>query len=456
MNRFLLLSVLGLSMLTSFGQDATTIRALYNESLRHGQSYELLHDLTKNIGARLPGSPAAASAVGWGRDVMTSWEFDSVWLQPVMVPRWVRGQAEVARIRLSKKRDSINVNVCALGLSTGTGPDGVRAHVLEVKSLDELKLLSSREVKGKIVFFNGPMDPAILTPFKAYENAVPQRVDGASTAARLGATGVVVRSMNPTIDDYPHTGAMRYADDAPRIPAVAISTRDAELLSKLLKEDKDLSFYFETHCENFGMVQSYNVIGQIKGGEYADQIIVVGGHLDSWDLAEGAHDDGTGSVQAMEAVRLIKAIGYRPRRTIRAVLFMAEESGVWGGKEYGRIAQQKNEKHLAAIESDQGGFSPRGFAMQGDEKNLALISGWKNLFAPYGITDFMKEEAGADIDPLKDQGTFLLGLYPDPQSYFDYHHTSQDTFDKVSRRELELGAAAMASMIYLIDYNGLK
>lgn len=257
-------------------------------------------------------------------------------------------------------------------------------------------------------------------------------------------------------EDYPHTGGLRYALNIPKIPAIAISTKHADQLSRLIASDKDLQFYFETHCETFPDAPSFNVIGEITGSEYPDEIITVGGHLDSWDLAQGAHDDGTGCVQSMEVLRLMKMMGYKPKHTIRAVMFMNEENGLRGGLEYARQAELKKEKHIAALESDDGGFTPRGFTMSADAVAKSRLKSWKPLFEPYGLTDFDQDGAGADIGPLEPQGIPTIGFLPDSQRYFDYHHTREDTLDKVSKRELELGAAAMTALVYLIDQHGLK
>lgn len=455
--RYFLLGVLMFAFLVSGAQltDEQFIRKIYDEALAKGQSYEMLEHLCTKIGPRLSGSPGAAAAVEWSRHVMQAYGFDSVWLQPVMVPHWVRGKKEIGRIVNSKKLGSETVNICALGGSVGTGAGGVLANVVEVKTWDELKQLGEKGVKGKIVFFNRPMDPKLIPMFSSYGGAVDQRANGASEAAKLGAVGVIVRSMGVNLEDYPHTGSLRYALNVPKIPAVAIATRHAEVLSELLKDDKDLKFYFETHCETLPDAPSFNVIGELKGTERPDEVIIVGGHLDSWDLGQGAHDDGAGCVQSIEVLRLFKAMGYRPKRTIRAVMFMNEENGLRGGVEYANQAKLKNEKHIAAIESDRGGFTPRGFTVPTQPKAKAKVQSWKPLLEPYGLTDFNQEGGGADISPLAPQGVPLMGYLPDSQRYFNFHHTAEDTFDKVDKRELELGAAAMAAIIYLIDRYGL-
>lgn len=435
-------------------KDEAAIKQIFDEALGKGKSYEMLYDLSVNIGARLSGSPGAAAAVEWSRHVMEGFDFDSVWLQPVLVPHWVRGQKEVGRI-ISKKVGTVDVNVCALGGSIGTGPSGISAGIIEVKSFDELKMLGTG-VKGKIVFFNRPMNPTQVQTFTAYGGAVEQRANGAAEAAKLGAVAALVRSMGSNLEDYPHTGSMRYAPNVTKIPALAISTKHAALLSRLLKDDKDVQVYLENHSVTLEDAPSFNVVGEIRGSEYPDEIIVVGGHLDSWDIGQGAHDDGAGCVQSIEVLRLFKQMGYKPKRTIRAVMFMNEENGLRGGLKYAELAAKNNEKHVAAIESDRGGFVPRGFTVPTDAAAKAKVRSWKPLLEPYGLTDFSSEGGGADIGPLANQGVPLIGFLPDSQRYFDYHHTAEDTIDKVNKRELELGAASMAALVYLIDQYGLK
>jgi carboxypeptidase Q len=436
--------------------DQASIKEIFDQALAKGKSYEMLRELCVNIGPRLSGSPGAAAAVEWSRHKMEDLGFDSVWLQPVMVPHWVRGQQEIGRIINSKKIGTKEVAVTSLGGSIGTGPSGISAGIVEVKNFDELKQLGAKAVQGKIVFFNRPMDPTKINTFAAYSGAVDQRGNGAVEAAKLGAVAVIVRSMGSGIEEYPHTGGMRYATGVKLIPAVAISTKHAELLSKLLKDEKELQFYVETHCEILDDAPSFNVVGEIKGGEYKDEIILVGGHLDSWDLAQGAHDDGAGCVQAIEVLRLFKAMGYKPKRTIRAVMFMNEENGLRGGSKYAELALQNKEKHMAAMESDRGGFAPRGFTMSATESAKAMIRSWKPLLEPYDLWDFNQEGGGADIGPLASHGVALIGYLPDSQRYFSVHHTPEDTIDKVDKRELELGAASMAALVYLMDTYGVR
>ena len=430
--------------------DSTNIKQFFNSALTQGKSYEWLRDLTQNIGGRLSGSPEAQKAVEWGEKVMKEVGLDSVWLQPVMVPHWVRGEKEEAYYTVNGTKKE--VPICALGFSVATPKNGIRAEVIEVKSLEEAEQLGD-QMKGKIVFFNRPFDNTLINTFRAYGGCVDQRVGGAAVCGKYGAVGVIVRSMTNSIDDEPHTGTMSYKD-LPKeqyIPTAAISSRAAEYLSEDLKSNPKLNFYFKQHCKTLPDAPSFNVVGQIKGSESPEKIIVVGGHLDSWDLGEGAHDDGSGIVQSLEVAYLFKKNNIKPKNTIRIVFFMNEENGTRGAKEYARLTKVNKEIHVGGLESDAGGHTPRGFSIDANASNTELVKSWKNLLAPYGLHDLIKGGSGADISPLKDDGVTLVGYRPDSQRYFDYHHTSRDTFDKVNKRELELGSASMTSIIYLMD-----
>ncbi|WP_431164949.1 M20/M25/M40 family metallo-hydrolase [Tenacibaculum halocynthiae] len=431
-------------------KDSTNIKHLFNTALTQGKSYEWLRDLTSNIGGRLSGSPEAAKAVIWGEKIMNEVGLDSVWLQPVMVPHWVRGEKEEANYTINGNK--IDVPICALGFSIATPTNGITAEVIEVKSLEEAKKLGDK-AKGKIVFFNGAFDNTLIHTFKAYGGCVGQRFAGASVVGPFGAKGMIVRSMTNGINDYPHTGSMGYGDIAKehQIPAAAISSRGAENLSKHLKNNPNLKFYFKQSCKTLPDAPSFNVVGEIKGIVNPDKIMVVGGHLDSWDLGDGAHDDGTGIVQSLEVAYLFKKNNIKPKNTIRIVFFMNEENGMKGATEYARLAKENGELHIGALESDAGGHTPRGFSIDANQKNVHLLQSWKKLLAPYGLHDIDKGGSGADIGPLKDDHVTLVGYRPDSQRYFDYHHTVTDTFDKVNKRELELGSASMASIIYLMD-----
>ena len=437
--------------------DSLQLRDIYKTSLTNGKSYQWLDYLSNEIGGRLSGSLNAELAVEYTKSQLEILGLDRVWLQPVMVPKWVRGNPEFSYIEIAPGQ-TIPVNLCALGGSVATPLEGIKAKVIEVQSVDEIKTKSRSEIEGKIVFLNRPMRADLISTFEAYGGCVNQRYNGAKEAAKLGALGTVVRSMNLRLDNLPHTGAMSYGDTAvkDRIPSAAISTNDAERLSGLLKLDPDIKFYFKQNCRQLKDVQSYNVIGEITGTQYPNQIIVVGAHLDSWDLGDGSHDDGAGCVQSMDVLRLLKQTGVRPKRTIRVVLFMNEENGLRGGLKYAKVAKQKGEKHIFALESDSGGFTPRGFSFDGPDYKISQILNWKSLFEPYLIHYFKKGGSGADIGPLKDESVVLAGLAPDSQRYFDHHHASNDTFDAVNKRELELGAATMTALVYLVDKYGFN
>ena len=440
-------------------KDSTIIKQIFDTSLTDGASYEWLDYMSNNIGSRLSGSLGAELAVTFTKEQMEELGIDKVWLQPVMVPKWTRGAQEYSYIETSPGVTSL-ADICALGGSVPTPYGGLKAAVVEVKNFEELRGLGREIIEGKIVFYNRPMQDNLIQTMNAYGGAVDQRYSGAEEAAKYGAVGVIVRSMNLSQDDFPHTGAMSYGDTPEhlRIPACAISTNGANYLSVTLKLQPDLLFYFSQNCKTYPDVQSYNVIGEITGSENSNKFIVVGGHLDSWDLGDGSHDDGAGCVQSMEVLRILKKIGYQPKHTIRAVMFMNEENGLRGGTKYATEAKRKNEHHLFALESDSGGFTPRGFSFDASDTNFAKIKSWDVLFEPYLINRFVKGGSGADIGPLKNEGmaTVLAGLNPDSQRYFDYHHAANDTFDKVNKRELELGAAAMTSIIYLMDKYDLK
>ncbi|RXR23433.1 M28 family peptidase [Flavobacterium stagni] len=435
--------------------DAEMLDRIHKTALTQGHCYQWLDDLSNKVGARLSGSEGAAKGVKYTQEQLNQLGLDKVYLQEVMVPKWERGEKEVAYLNLGKKR--LDLSICALGMSVATPKNGLEAQVIEVKSLDELKALGADKVKGKIIFFNRPMDPEQIETFRAYGGCVDQRSSGAREAGKLGAVGVIVRSMNLRLDDLPHTGMTNYGDtpENQRIPAAAVSTLDANALSDALKTNPNATLFFRQTCVNKGEVLSYNVIGEITGTEFPNQIMVVGGHLDSWDLGDGSHDDGAGCVQSMEVLELFKKIGYKPKHTIRAVLFMNEENGVKGGLQYEAEVQRKGEQHVFALESDAGGFAPRGFSFEIDDANFGQVGLWKPLFEPYLIHLFRKGHSGVDIGPLKSPKIVKAGLQPDSQRYFDHHHAANDTFDAVNKRELELGAAAMTSLIYLFDKYGI-
>ena len=453
------LALLVVIFFTYFGfsqsNDQEQIKKLYDAALTQGKGYDWLNYLSNQIGGRLSGSVQAQQAVNYTKSQLDSLGLDKVWLQPVMVPKWVRGTPEFAYFETTPGTTT-NVAICALGGSVATPSNGIKANIIEVNGIEELATLGKDKIQGKIVFFNKPMDPTQINTFNAYSNCVDQRYSGALEASKYGALGVIVRSMNLRLDDFPHTGSMGYGEQPidNRIPAAAISTNAADLLSTSLLLNPEINFYFKQNCKQFEDVESYNVIGEIRGSSKPEEIIVVGGHLDSWDLGDGSHDDGAGCVQSMEVLNLFKKTGYKPKRTVRVVLFMNEENGLRGGTKYAEVTKATNERHIFALESDSGGFTPRGFTFDSSNKDFEKIISWKPLFEPYLVHYFEKGESGADIGPLKKEGLILAGLRPDSQRYFDYHHAENDTFEHVNKRELELGSASMASLIYLVDTYG--
>lgn len=434
--------------------DSLTIRKIANEVLTNGKAYDNLRFLCKKIGPRLSGSANAQKAVEATARMLKEAGADTVYLQPCMVPHWVRGAKEKGYIQMADGTRK-NLNLCALGNSVGSGKKGVNAGIMEIRSFAELDKLGAAIIKGKIVFFNFPMNPTYIETFTAYGESGSSRTTGPSKAAKYGAIAVMVRSLASNADDYPHTGVTIYTDSLPKIPAVAISTNDAEWLSRQLKMKMQLTGFIQTNCAILPDAPSFNVVGEIRGTQFPEEIISVGGHLDSWDLAEGAQDDGAGIVQSIEVLRAIKTVVSKPQRTIRAVMFMNEENGGRGAEKYLELAKANKEKHLFGLESDAGGFTPRGFGFDVSEKAFEKITGWKNLFYPYGASNFTKGGGGADIGPLKTIGAGVCGLRPDSQRYFDVHHASTDVFENVSRRELHLGALNMAALVYLVDKNGL-
>ncbi len=458
-----MLFLLGLMLslrISAASPDSVQIRQIYSDILRHGRCYGWLDTLCNQIGGRVSGSTQAEQAVAWGKQVMESLKPDRVYLQECMVPHWVRGPKGSEKCimisRSAKKRD---LRITALGGSIGTKGKAIRAGVIEVKTFEELAALVKGKVSGKIVFFNRAMNPEFINTFEAYGDAVNQRGRGAIEAAKVGAIGVIVRSMSVGINNHPHTGAMRYVDTITKIPAVAVSTADAEVLSQTLKTDPNTEISLALECEKLPDVKSYNVIGELRGSTYPDEIITVGGHLDSWETGTGAHDDGAGVVQSMEVLAAFRRLNIHPERTIRIVLFMNEENGLRGGTAYTEAAkaeQSSGKKHIAAIETDAGGFTPRGINVEPNGHGMAQFSAYAPLFHPYFADRIESGDGGADISGLKALGTVLMELMPDSQRYFDVHHAETDVFESVNRRELEMGAATVAGMVWLLTKYGVR
>jgi carboxypeptidase Q len=448
----------------SVGEDSIMIKKISDEILTNGKAYDNLRHLTKQIGARLSGSPQMVKAEKWGLQLMKESGADNAWLQECMVPHWVRGGKEKAVVTYNRALKGARVvhlfrkqlDVLALGNSEGTKNKDLTAKVVLVNSFDDLEKKKD-SVKGMIVFYNYKFNPTYVNTFRSYGEASTYRGSGPGRAAKYGAVAILVRSMSHSVDNNPHTGATRYDSAYARIPALAVGLRDADWLSNQLENEKVFSVTIRNNAHFLPDTIGHNVIGELKGTEFPDEIITVGGHFDSWDPGEGAHDDGAGCVQTIEILRALKAIAYKPKRTIRFVLFANEENGLRGGNKYAEEAKAKNEKHIFALESDAGGFTPRAFGLTMTDEQFTKVSQWKRLIAPYGCSEFNRGGGGADIGPLRRAmpTTALGGLSPDSQRYFDFHHARNDVFEAVNKRELELGAINMAALIYLIDKYGL-
>lgn len=431
----------------SYKEDSVQFRSIAKEVMNHSLAYENLRSLTKGIGHRLSGSEGYDKAVEWSVQKLLEAGADRVWKQPVVVPVWVRGKESLQFKNDEGKWET--VKMLSLGNSEGTNGKDVIAEVIAVRDFDEFNQLKPEQVKGKIVLFNYPFKKELINTFEAYSDASKYRSQSASAVSKKGGIGVIVRSMSTADSDVPHTGGMRYEEGINKIPAIAIGTKTADLLEKLARSKK-LVVKINSNCGMKGEKSTFNVLGEITGKK-TNSVIVVAGHLDSWDVGEGAHDDGSGIVQSIEVLRTFKTLGLKNNNTIRVICYANEENGVKGGSTYANELNTVEEPHLFAIESDAGGFTPRGFSLDMTEEKKFQIQSWKDLFIPYQAVDFYRTGGGVDIGPLKKHKVPLAGLLPDSQRYFDLHHNENDTFEKVNKRELELGATIMAQLVYMVD-----
>jgi len=461
-----LYSIIYLSILTYFTSAITAQNAnknnftnyqkvadsLISRSLSDLKGYGWLKELC-DIGPRLSGSENSLRAIYWAKEKMESLGFDSVWLQPVMVPKWVRNDIETAFVSHSQKYKGRKLSIASFGGSIATPSNGITGEVIEVKSFDELKFLGNK-IKGKIVFYNRPFDKSLVSTFEAYGKAVDQRTRGAIEAAKYGAVASIVRSITSKDDNIPHTGIMYYDDSVTKIPHAAIGVLDADFLSSAIKEEPNLKITLTMNCENLPDVLSYNVIGEIKGSSLPNEVIVLGGHFDSWDKGCGAHDDGAPCILTMEVLDLFKRINIKPKRTIRCVLFINEENGLRGGIEYGKYADSAKVKHIAAIEADRGAFTPRGFNVTTDSTTIKKLQEWLPILNKSHIDWIRPGGSGGDVAQIKNAKA-LFGFVPDDQRYMDVHHSENDVFEAVHPREMQLGTAALAILAYLLSEEGL-
>lgn len=448
---FIVSILLAKSLFSQEKEDSVVISKIYSYHLTEGKSYLNLRSLCKDVGCRLSGSKEAEKSVEWAKQAMIKAGADTVFMVPCLVPHWVRGKKEQCELYYDSKKTPLSV--CALGGSVATPVSGIKAKVIEVSSFEELEKLGTEKIKGNIVFYNVSFDQTFVHTGNAYGKAVKFR-SGASMAAKYGAVASITKSMTTSDNDFPHTGMMRYDTlIKQKIPAFAISAKGAKKLSDLLTRDKTVELFLFSDCKTLPDMPSNSVVGEIHGKEASNEIIVVGGHLDSWDLGDGAHDDGAGIVQSIEVLAAFKKLGIKNKRTIRVIAYMNEENGVRGGETYALAAAKENKKHIAALESDMGGFSPRAIGVEAKQDTLMYYKKWQPLFEPYYV--FIKYGGGgADISKLIKLGVPQFSFEPDSQRYFDFHHTADDTFENVNKRELELGAATISSFIYLLDKYG--
>jgi carboxypeptidase Q len=433
------------------------VHKIIDHALYNSRAYEHLAYLTDNIGPRLSGSKGADLAVKWTTRQLRSWGIETR-NEAVMVPRWVRG---AERARLVSHNDQ-RIVLTALGGSVATPAEGITADVIEVTSFEQLDQLGKeKKIKGKIVFYEKAMDMALVESgraFEAYGQAVVFRGSGASRAAEHGAVAAVIRSVASASLRTPHTGSLRYEEKQPKIPAAAMTTEDAGLVHRLLAKGEKVRMHLVLTPRTLPDVQSANVIAEIRGSERPDEVVLIGGHLDSWDLGTGAIDDGSGCAMVMESLRILKELGIRPKRTIRGVLFMNEENGLRGGRKYFENAAKREEvqKHVAAIETDAGAATPTGFITTLEGRELDAIKtrlAVLDRIAP--MTFSSSRQTGADTSPLTGAGVPGFGLVPDPRHYFDFHHTPADTLDKVDPKALAQNTAAIAAIAYILAEEGL-
>jgi hypothetical protein len=429
---------------------ASAQELLIDHILKNSRAYDHLSYLSDKVGPRLSGSQNAEKAVRWTTEQFRSWGID-VRNERVMVPHWVRG---VERGRLVSHDQPLVLTT--LGGSVATPAGGITADVVEVTSYEELEKLGRAKIAGKIVYYHAAFDMGLVESgraFEAYGKAVQFRGLGASRAAEYGAVAAVIRSVATASLRSPHTGSMRYEEGKPKIPAAALATEDGDLVHRLLARGERVRMHLTLTPRTLPDVPSANVIAEIRGSEHPEEIVLIGGHLDSWDLGTGAIDNGSGCAMVMETMRVIKELGLRPKRTIRAVLFMNEENGLRGGRAYfaGAARREELHRHIAAIESDAGAATPTGFITTYEGKSLEALQFRTNVLqriAPMKFTS--SKHTGADTTPLVDAGIPGFGLVPEPRHYFDYHHSAADTLDKVDPQALAQNTAAIAGLAWIL------
>jgi carboxypeptidase Q len=435
-------------------QLVSEIKQVQQAALTSDYAYARLAYLCNNIGPRLSGSPQAQGAVNYVAAELRKLGLD-VKLEKVSVPHWVRGQetGELTGFAGLTPNTTQKIVLTALGGSVATPKEGISAEVVVVSNFDELQALGRERVAGKIVLFNAKFDQQLADngfPGQAYGQAVIYRGIGASAAARLGAVAALNRSAGGADYRLPHTGALRYADDAPKIPAAAVASEDADLLAYLTKEGP-VKMHLVLTPQTLADEPSFNVVADLKGSEQPEQIVIVSGHLDSWDLGTGAIDDGAGVAMAMQAAQILKQLGLRPKRTIRVIAWMNEENGLAGGRAYFEAHKAEMANHFAAIEADLGAGHPLGFSASGKPEVLTLLQPLAVILQSQGagVTRAV-EDTGSDIGPLRTAGVPTFDPIQDSRTYFNYHHTAADTLDKVNPKELQENCALIAALAYTL------
>ncbi|MGU3374898.1 M28 family peptidase [Chryseobacterium sp. M5A1_1a] len=425
-------------------------KKISDEILTNGAAYENLAELTKGIGPRFSATPGYAKATEWAEKKFKEIGINMIWRQEAKAPVWIRGK-ESLQIKAGNG-DWKNIQMLSFGNSEGTGGKDLMGEVILINSTSDLNTMSVGQLKDKIVFVNVPMDPKIINTSDSYLLTAKSKLISASVIAKTGAKALIIRSLTTANDDIPHAKMIYYEpDDKVKIPALSIGVRSADELEKILKKQK-ITAKINMTAESKGSTTNPNIIAEIQGKKDS-KVIVLGAQLDSWDIGEGAIDDGTGVTQCIEVLRTLKALGYENNHTIRVVLYANSENGGQGREMYAAYVKKKEEKHIFALGTDAGGYSPRGFSLDMPPQRRKQIFEWKNYFLPYGVYDFDQTYAIQDISPLKKLDIPLAELVVDTQRYFDYHHSVEDTFDKVNKRELLLGAVAITQLIFMIDKN---
>lgn len=452
------IALVSLALFSIAGCSQNTISTPYREAadkiikaaLDKSDAWIKMEELCDGIGYRLSGSPGLEKAVDWAVATMKADGQENVHTETVMVPKWVRGD-EWAKMVLPHE---FELHMLGLGLSVGTPPDGITAPVVCVKNEDEFEALGS-QIKGKIVLFNNPMPPYDPVEGAHYGSTVRFRSRGPRMASEKGAVACLVRSVTAYSLRSPHTGATSYDKKIPKIPAAAVSIEDAEMISRLTARGEEVVVTLKMDAQNHGMVPSANVIGELRGSTRPDEVLVIGGHLDAWDVGHGAHDDAGGCVVAMEAINILRKLKLIPKRTIRVVLWTNEENGLNGGRKYALDHAVELPKHIGAIESDSGVFAPKGISVQHKDEKIQAIAAEQledilQLLEPIGASTVKQGWSGADISPMKPAGVVLMGFMVEGSTYFNLHHSHADTLDKVDPDELSRCVAMMAVVSYVL------